>query len=99
MISRARGIDAGVIEAFLGAAVAGLGLLLAAVAFLSWRRADNSKMAVLGVAFLVAALSGAYLLAVEFSGGGGGAMTSSVLAAALFLNLLLLYLALFAKQK
>ena len=78
--------------------MAGLGLLLAAVAFLSWRRADNRKMAVLGAGFLLAALGGAFLLAAEFMNGGLASMAPTVLALALFLNLLLLYLALFAKR-
>jgi predicted Abi (CAAX) family protease len=89
----------GLVEAFLGAAVAGLGFLLASVAFLAWRHAQNRKMAVLGAAFVVAGLGGAVLLGAELLGGPLIDWAPLALAGALFLMLLLLYGALFAKRQ
>ena len=42
----------GVLESFLGAAIAGFAGLLLAVALLAWKRAGDRKMAVLGAALI-----------------------------------------------
>ena len=89
----------GAIEAFLAAAVTGLSLLLASVAFLSWRRADNRKMAVLGSAFFACAAGGALMLAGELVGGALADAGPVGLAAAVLVMLLLLYGALFSPRR
>jgi len=88
----------GILEAFLGAAVAGFGGLLMVVAALAWRRARDRKMAVLSAAFAAQAAGGAFLLASEFLGASLGATAPVGLAAATLASLVLLYAALFARR-
>jgi len=89
----------GTIEAFLAAAVTGLSLLLASVALLSWRRAENRKMAVLACAFLACAAGGASMLVGELVGGALADATPVALAGAVLVMLLLLYAALFSRRR
>lgn len=88
----------GILEAFLGAGVAGFGLLLMAVAALAWQRAKDRKMAVLACAFAAQSIGGALLLAAEVLGGGIQAWAPVGFAAATLASLLLLYGALFARR-
>jgi hypothetical protein len=86
------------VEAFLGAAVAGFGALLMAVAALAWRRARDRKMAVLAAAFAAQAAGGAAMLAGELAGGGLQAQAAVAFAGATLASLVLLYAALFARR-
>lgn len=88
----------GLIEAFLGAATAGIGILLAVVAALAARRSADRKMAVLAVAFTVAAAGGVVLAADDLLGGPLGQSRDVMMGAALLGTLLLLYGALFMKR-
>ncbi len=88
----------GILEAFLGAGVAGFGALLMVVAALAWRRANDRKMAVLSLAFASQAVGGALLLAAELAGGGLLEWAPLGFAAATLASLLLLYGALFARR-
>jgi len=83
----------------LGAAVAGFGLLLAAVAAMAWRRANDRKMAVLAAAFAVSAVGGALLLADELTGGPLAGQRELLLSASMLGTLLLLYGALFLRRR
>ena len=88
----------GILEAFLAAAVAGLGLLLALVALMAWRRARDRKMAVLAGACSAQAVGGFALLGSEFMGGTLSAVAPTALALAALASLALLYAALFARR-
>lgn len=88
----------GLVAAFLGAAIAGLGLLLAAVALLAWRRDKDRKMAVLAAAFVSGATGGALFLTGELVGGELQARATPALAASFFFAFVLLYAALFARR-
>ena len=87
------------LEAFLGAAIAGFGLLLAAVAGLAGRRSSDRKMAVLAAAFALAGVGGALSLVGELAGGSLLGAAPVLLAACMLATLLLLYAALFAGRK
>lgn len=89
----------GLLEAFLGAAIAGFGFLLAAVAVLAWRRAGERKMGVLAAAFLLAGVGGALSLLGELAGGALQAAAPLLLASSVLGTLVLLYAALFAGRK
>ena len=86
------------IEAFAAAGIAGFGFLLAAVALLAWRRANDRKMAVLACAFAAQGAGGAVMLGGELAGGSAAALGPPALAVATLAGLVLLYGALFAKR-
>ncbi len=88
----------GVLEAFMGTAVAGFGALLMVVAALAWRRAGDRKMAVLAGAFAAQAFGGGIFLAAEFVGGPVTEWAPVAFAAATLAGLVLLYAALFARR-
>jgi hypothetical protein len=88
----------GMLEAFLGASIAGFGMLLAVVAALAWRRNGDRKMAVLAAAFGVQAAGGAALLAGELLAGDLLALAPLLLGGAMLATLLCLYAALFARR-
>lgn len=88
----------GTVEAFLGVAIAGFGLLLMAVALMAWRRAGDRKMPVLAAAFAAQAAGGAALLAREITATDTVAPLPLVLGTALLASLVLLYGALFARR-
>ena len=89
----------GALEAFLGAAIAGFGSLLLAVALLAWRRAADPKMAVLAGAFAAQAVGGALILLGEILGGPVQGSVPLFFAASTLASLVLLYAALFAPRK
>ncbi len=80
-------------EVFSAVAVLGLALLLAGVALLSYHRLRHARALWIGVAFLVFAAKGAYLLRESWASRGSEGWLLPVAAADL-LVLLLLYLAL-----
>jgi hypothetical protein len=88
----------GILESFLGAAIAGFAGLLLVVALLAWKRAGDRKMAVLGAAFGALAAGGVALLLGSVAGGEFERSASLALAVACFAGLVLLYGALFARR-
>lgn len=88
----------GFLEAFLAAGIAGFGGLLAAVAWMAWRKASDRKMAVLCLAFAAQAAGGAVLLVCELTGSSNPSVGPLGLALATLVGLVLLYAALFTKR-
>ena len=88
----------GLVEGFMGAAIAGFGLLLAVVAVMAWRRAQDRKMAVLAAAFAAAGAGGAFFLVGEIAGGALESSAPLLLASCVLGTLVLLYAALFARR-
>lgn len=81
------------VEMFAAIAVTGVGLLLALVSFVSWRRLRHPRALLIGLAFLAFALQGAWLVRESWRLRAGEAwlLTVSVFDLAV---LVLLYLAL-----
>lgn len=89
----------GLIEAFFGASIAGLGALLMVVAFLARKRSGERKMAVLAVAFAAAAAGGIALTLGEVVQGSLLDTSRTLFEAAVLVALVMLYAALFARAR